>query len=136
MIFLIALVLAYSMTKSVVIALIYFLVFLWDLFVMSLVLSDEELIKTTKGHIRSTCRKVKSQASCPKSIVCQLANSRLGSPLALVASEPWGSPVLLKYMTFHILLTHTIYTFITHINCKEPIVRKSLRNVSTTHPPY
>ena len=54
MIFLITLVLAYSMTKSVVIALIYFLVFLWDLFVMSLVLSDENLIKIAKGHIRST----------------------------------------------------------------------------------
>ena len=65
MIFLIALVLAYSMTKSVVIALIYFLVFLWDLFVMSLVLSGENLINTAKGHMRSTCRKVNSQARCP-----------------------------------------------------------------------
>ena len=74
MIFLITLVLAYSMTKSVVIALIYFLVFLWDLFVMSLVLSDEDLIKNTKDHMRSTCRKVKSQASCPKSTLYQLAN--------------------------------------------------------------
>ena len=65
MIFLITLVLAYSMTKSVVIALIYFLVFLWDLFVMGLVLSDGDLIKTAKSHMRSTCRKVKSQASYP-----------------------------------------------------------------------
>ena len=40
MIFLITLVLAYSITKGVVIALIYFPVFLWDLFVMGLVLSD------------------------------------------------------------------------------------------------
>ena len=45
MIFLITLVLAYSMTKSVVIALIYFLVFLWVLFVMGLVLSGEDLIR-------------------------------------------------------------------------------------------
>ena len=63
------------MTKSVVIALIYFLVFLWDLFVMSLVLSDEDLIKTTKSHMTSTCRKVKSQASYPESTVCQFVNS-------------------------------------------------------------
>ena len=60
MIFLITLVLAYSMTKNVVIALIYFLVFLWDLFVMDLVLSGEDLIKTVEGHMRSICRKVNS----------------------------------------------------------------------------
>ena len=70
MLFLITLVLAYSMTKGVVIALIYFLVFLWDLFVMGLVLSDEDLIKTTKDHIRSICRNVKSQANYPESTVC------------------------------------------------------------------
>ena len=52
MIFLITLVLAYSMIKSVVIALIYFLIFLWDLFVMGLVLSGEDLIKATEGHMR------------------------------------------------------------------------------------
>ena len=46
--FLITLVLAYSMTKSVVIALIYFLVFLWVLFVMGLVLSGEDLIRQLK----------------------------------------------------------------------------------------
>ena len=75
MMFLITLVLAYSMTKGVVIALIYFPVFLWDLFVMGLVLSDEDLIKTTKDHIRSTCRNVKSQANYPESTVCQFVNS-------------------------------------------------------------
>lgn len=128
--------LAYSMKKSVVIALIYFLLFLWDLFVMSLVLSDEDLIKTTKSHMRSTCKKVKSQGNYPESTVCQLANSRLGSPLASVASESRDAPVLLEHMTFHILLTHIIYTLITHINCREPIERKTLRKVFTTHPPY
>ena len=128
--------LAYCMTKSVVIALIYFLLFLWDLFVMGLVLSDEDLIKTTKSHMRSTCKKVKSQGNCPESKVCQLANSRLGSPLASVASESRDAPVLLEHMTFHILLTHTIYALITHINCREPIERKTLRKVFTTHPPY
>ena len=70
MIFLITLVLAYSMINSVVIALIYFLVFLWDLFVMGLVLSSEDLIKTIEGHMRSTCRKVNSQARFQPSIAC------------------------------------------------------------------
>ena len=70
MIFLITLVLAYSMTNSVVIALIYFLVFLWDLFVMGLVLSGKNLIKTVEGHMRSTCRKVNSQARFQLSTAC------------------------------------------------------------------
>ena len=70
MIFLIILVLAYSMTNSVVIALIYFLEFLWDLFVMGLVLSGEDLIKTAEGHIRNTCRKVNSQARFQLSTAC------------------------------------------------------------------
>ena len=39
MIFIITLLLAYFMTKIVVIALIYFLVFLWDFIVLGLVLS-------------------------------------------------------------------------------------------------
>jgi len=34
---------------------------LWDLIVMSLVLSGKDLIKTVECHIRSTCRKLKSQ---------------------------------------------------------------------------
>ena len=58
------------MTKSVVIVLIYFLVFLWDLFVMGLVLSGEDLIKTIEGHMRSTCRKVNSQARFQLSTAC------------------------------------------------------------------
>ena len=70
MIFLITLVLAYSMTNSVVIALIYFLVFLWDLFVMGLVLSGKNLIKTVEGHMRSTCRKMNSQARFQLSTAC------------------------------------------------------------------
>ena len=65
MIFLIKLVLAYSITKNVVIALIYFLVFLWDLFVVGLVLSSEDLIKTVEGHMGSTCRKMNSQERYP-----------------------------------------------------------------------
>ena len=58
------------------------------------------------------------------------------SQLALVASDPRGSPILLKIATFHILITHTIYTLIIYRNDKEPIERKTLRKVSTTHPPY
>ena len=89
MIFLVTLVLAYSMTKNVVIALIYFLVFLWDLFVMGLVLSGENLIKTAKGHTSSTCKKVNSQAKC----LAQYSLSRrltrdLDSQLAPIASDP------------------------------------------------
>jgi len=103
---------------------------------MGLVLSGGDLIKTAKSHMKSTCRKVKSQANCPESTICQLANLRLESPLEPVTSEPQVSLVLLKHMTFRILLTHTIYTLITHKKCKEPIERKTLREVTTTHPPY
>ena len=39
----------------------YFLVFLWDLFVMGLVFSSGDLIKIAKSHMRSTCRKLKSK---------------------------------------------------------------------------
>ena len=63
--------LTYSMTKNVVIALIYFLIFLWDLFVMGLVLSGEDLIKIAEGHMRSTCKKVNSQARFQLSTTCQ-----------------------------------------------------------------
>ena len=52
---------------------------------MGLVLSGGDLIKTTKSHMRCTCRKVKSQASYPESTICQLANLRFGLPLVLVA---------------------------------------------------
>ena len=86
---------------------------------MGLVLSGGDLIKIAKSNMRSTCRKVKSQASCLENIVYQLANSRLELPLEPVASEQQDSPILLKHMTFRILLTHTIYTLITHRKCKR-----------------
>ena len=137
MIFLITLVLPYSMTKSVVIALIYFLVFLSDLFVMGLVLSGEDLIKIAKGHMRSTCRKLNSQARC----LTQYSLSRqvihdLDSRFASVVSDLQSSPVLLKMVTFCFPISHTNYTLITHKNCGEPIERKTLRDVFATHPPY
>ena len=137
MIFLITFVLAYSMTKSVIIALIYFLIFLWDLFVMGLVFSGEDLIKIAEGHMRSTCRKVNNLARCPAQYSLSRRLTRdLDSRLAPVVSDPRSSLVLLKIVTFRIPITYTIYTLITHRNGKEPIERKILRKVSTTHPPY
>ena len=123
--------------KCVVISLIYFIVFLWDLFVLGLVLSGGDMIKTAKSHMSSTCRKVKSQASYPESTVCQLANSQLGSPLEPVSSKPWVSHVLLKHMTFRILLTHTIYIpSLSTKNVRSLLREKTLKKVSTTHLPY
>ena len=56
---------------------------------MGLVLSGEYLIKIAKGHMKSTCKKVNSQARC----LAQYSLSRkvtrnLDSQLALVASDP------------------------------------------------
>ena len=128
MIFLITLVLAYSMTKSVVIV---------RFIVMGLVLSGEDLINTAEGHMRSTCRKVNSQARCPAQYNLSRRLTRdLDSQLAPVASDLRSSSVLLKIVTFHIPITHTIHTLITYRNCEEPIKRKTLREVSTTHLPY
>ena len=60
----------------------------------------------------------------------------LDSWLTPIASDPRNPLVLLKIVTFRIPITHTIYTLITHRNGEEPIKRKTLRKVSTTHPPY
>ena len=109
---------------------------MWDLFVMGLVLSGEDLIKIAKGHMKSTCRKVNSQARCLAQYnLSRKVTRNLDSQLALVASDLWSSPVLLKIVTFHIPITHAIYTLITHKNGKKPIERKTLRKVSTTHLP-
>ena len=56
--------------------------------------------------------------------------------LAPVASDLQSSPILLKIVIFRIPITHIIYTLITHRNCEEPVKRKTLREVSTTHAPY
>ena len=102
---------------------------------MGLVLSGENLIKTAEGHIRSTCRKVNSQARCPTQYSMSRRITRdLDSQLAPVASDSRSAPILLKIVTFRILFT-PVYTFITHINCEEPIKRKTLKEVFTTHPP-
>ena len=54
-----------------------FLVYLWDLFVMGLVLSGEDLIKIVESHMKSTCWKLKSQVpaveveeSCASCVSC------------------------------------------------------------------
>ena len=104
---------------------------------MGLKLSGEDLIKTVEAHMRSTCKKVNNQARCPAqySLSRRLTHD-LDSRLAPVASDLRSSPVLLKIVTFRILITHTIYILITHRNYKELIERKTLREVFTTHPSY
>ena len=103
---------------------------------MGLVLSGENLIKIAEGHMRSTCRKLNSQARCPSQYsLFRKVTCDLDSRLAPVTSDPRSSPVLLKIVTFLIPITHTIYTLIIQRNGKEPIERKTLREVSTTHPP-
>ena len=110
---------------------------MWDLFVMGLVLSGEDFINTTEGHMRSTCKKVNNQAMCPAQYSLSRRVTRdLDLRLEPVASDSRSSPVLLKIVIFRISITHTIYTLITHRNYKKPIERKILRKISTTHPPY
>ena len=79
---------------------------------MGLVLSGENLIKTAEGHIRSTCRKVNSQARClaPYSMSRRVTHD-LDSQLAPVASDPQSAPILLKIVTFRILFTPSIYPY-------------------------
>ena len=60
----------------------------------------------------------------------------LDSRLAPVTNDLRSSHVLPKIVTFCIRITHTIYTLITRKNGEEPIERKTLRDISTTHPPY
>ena len=120
------------MTKSVVIVLIYFLVFLWDLFVMGLVLSGRDLIKTAKIHMRSTCQKLKIQV-----LTVEVEESCASCANCFHDSgDPRASLVKGFLSVTYLPITHTIYTLITHKKCKEPIERKTLREVSTTHPSY
>ena len=92
---------------------------------MGLVLSDEDLIKTIEGHMRSTCKKVNNQARCPAQYnLSRRLTHDLNSRLAPITSDPRSSPILLKIVTFRIPITHTIYTLITHRNCEEPIEKK------------
>ena len=91
--------------------------FLWDLFVIGLVLSGEYLIKIVEGHMRSTCRKVYSQArSLAQYSLSRRLSRDLDSRLAPVASDPRSSHVLLEIVNIRIPITHTIYTLIIHRN--------------------
>ena len=104
---------------------------------MGLVLSGEDLIKTVEGHVRSICRKVNSQVKCPTQYnLSRKVTRNLDSRLTPIASDPRCSPLLLKIVTFHILVTYTIYTLISHKNLLEPIERKTLSKFFTIHPPY
>ena len=77
---------------------------------MGLVLSGEDFIKTTKCHMRSTCRKVNSQAVCPAQYSLSRRVTRdLDLRLEPIASDQRSSPVLLKVVIFRIPITHTIY---------------------------
>ena len=103
---------------------------------MGLVLSGRDLINTAKSHIRSTCQKLKSQVpdveveeSCAS---CASWISQLKQP----ASDPQISLVRGFLSVTYLPITYTIYTLITHKNCKKPIKRKTLKEVSTTHPPH
>ena len=94
---------------------------------------DQDSWRSHEKHMQEgeQLSQVPTQYSLSKKVTCDL-----DSWLAPVASDPWSSHVLLKIVTFRILFTPTIYTLITHRNGKEAIERKTLRKVSTTHPPY
>ena len=77
---------------------------------MGLVLSGEDLIKTIESHMRSTCKKVNSQARCPTQYsLSRKVTHNLDSRLALVVRDLQSSSVLPKIVTFYIPITHTIY---------------------------
>ena len=68
---------------------------------MGLVLSGENLIKIAEGHIRSTCRKLNSQARCPSQYsLFRKVTRNLDSRLAPVASDPRGFPVFTENCDF------------------------------------
>ena len=86
--------------------------------------------------MRSTCRKLKSQVpaveveeSCAS---CASYNSRLRWPSKLTREFSLLAEMWLFVFPLH---SYYIYTPITHRNGKEPIERKTLREVSTTHTP-
>ena len=66
----------------------------------------------------------------------QEVNSRLGFATCTSRERPVMFPYLTENCDFS--YSHHLYyiTLITHRNGKEPIERKILRKVSTTHPPY
>ena len=97
---------------------------LWDLIIMGLVLSSKDLLKTLEfttnssyntreGHMRSTCRKLKSQC------ISWVAHDLAKSWSELQNAQTTGICVWL-FLSF----THTIYTLTTHKIVNEPSYRK------------
>ena len=85
-----------------------FLCILWDLIVMDLVLSGENLIKTVEGHMGSTCQKLKSQ--CISRVISRLGNL---SRWPTRSTDSWNFKcdsytLHLYYIYIYILITHKI----------------------------
>ena len=100
-----------------------FLCILWDLIVMDLVLSGENLIKTVEGHMGSTCQKLKSQ--CISLVISRLGNL---SRWPTRSTDSWNFKC--DSYTLHI---YSIYPHYPQ-NCKEAIQRKTLqRFLQHTH---
>ena len=96
-----------------------FLCILWDLIVRGLFFSGEDLIKIVKGHMRSTCQKLKSQ--CILQVI-----SRLGQPVR--CTDSWDFKC-----NFYALHPYYIYPHYPQ-NCKEAYQIENPREISTT--PY
>ena len=97
---------------------------LWDLIVMDLVLSGEYLIKTVEGHMRSTCRKFKSQSV-----------SWLISWHGKLAR--WPTKCIDRWdfkCDFYTLHSYYIYAHYPQ-NCKQAIQKKTLERFPQ-HPPF
>ena len=124
MIFIITLVLIYSMTKKCCNWFNFVPCILWDLFVMSLVLSG--------GDLRSTCQKLKSHSRLLISwVFCEK-----GLPARYPRNSLPGGFLSVTFLPFtHTIYTHTIYTLITHKSMKGYSERKTLDRFSTTHTP-
>ena len=133
MIFLITLMLAYSMTKKCCNCInlfpYFFVGFICNGFSIKWWRFDQDSWRSQEKHMQEGEKSGQVFSSVQP---IQEGNLRL----APVASNPRSFPVLLKIVTFCILFTHAIYTLITHRNWLEPIERKTLRKVSTIHPPY
>ena len=117
---------------------------LWDFIVLGLVLSwwrikhemknqcnfatssREEFSR--KGHMRSTCWKLKSHASLEDFVSVSWVR-----PSHKVLAKNYALRILrVTFLSF----THTIYTLITHKSVRGHLERKTLDRFSTTHTPF
>ena len=142
MVVLITLVLAYSMTKSVVIALILFLVLLRDFIVLGLVLSwwriehemNEDQCISWLAHEKFV-RRVPAKRTREKHMIgswkvmpgCQFCECLVGKAF------PWDTCKTLCLKDFlsvtFLPFTHTIYTLITHKSIRRLFREKNSRYV-------